>query len=81
MRLQRRHRAPEALSVAIPLVYNLRSVRERWASSVVAVLGIAGTVGGVRRDARAGARLQGHARLVGPAAERDRAAAPARTPR
>jgi putative ABC transport system permease protein len=30
--------------VAIPVVYNLRSVRERWTSSVVAVLGIAGTV-------------------------------------
>jgi putative ABC transport system permease protein len=31
--------------VAIPLIYNLRSVMQRWASSVVAVLGIAGTVG------------------------------------
>ena len=31
--------------MAIPLVYNLRSVRGRWTSSVVAVLGIAGTVG------------------------------------
>jgi putative ABC transport system permease protein len=31
--------------MAIPLSYNLRSVRERWTSSVVAVLGIAGTVG------------------------------------
>lgn len=31
--------------MAIPIVYNLRSVRARWASSVVAVLGIAGTVG------------------------------------
>ena len=31
--------------MAIPLDYNLRSVRERWTSSVVAVLGIAGTVG------------------------------------
>ena len=30
--------------MAIPLAYNLRSVRQRWASSVVAVLGIAGTV-------------------------------------
>jgi putative ABC transport system permease protein len=30
--------------LAIPLVYNLRSVRRRWASSLVAVLGIAGTV-------------------------------------
>jgi putative ABC transport system permease protein len=29
----------------IPLAYNIRSARERWASSVVAVLGIAGTVG------------------------------------
>jgi putative ABC transport system permease protein len=31
--------------VAIPLAYNLRSARARWASSIVAVLGIAGTVG------------------------------------
>ncbi len=31
--------------MAIPVAYNLRSTRERWASTVVAVLGIAGTVG------------------------------------
>ena len=31
--------------MAIPLVYNLRSVRQRWTSAIVAVLGIAGTVG------------------------------------
>jgi putative ABC transport system permease protein len=31
--------------VAIPVAYNLRSAKERWTSSVVAVLGIAGTVG------------------------------------
>jgi putative ABC transport system permease protein len=31
--------------VAIPLTYNLRSLRQRWSSAVVAVLGIAGTVG------------------------------------
>lgn len=30
--------------MAIPLVYNLRSARERWTSSLVAVIGIAGTV-------------------------------------
>jgi putative ABC transport system permease protein len=29
----------------IPVTYNLRSARERWMSSVVAVVGIAGTVG------------------------------------
>jgi putative ABC transport system permease protein len=29
----------------IPVIYNLRSVKERWTSAVVAVLGIAGTVG------------------------------------
>jgi len=29
----------------LPLVYNLESVRSRWASTVVAVLGIAGSVG------------------------------------
>ena len=31
--------------MAIPIIYNLRSVKARWTSSVVAVLGIAGTVG------------------------------------
>jgi putative ABC transport system permease protein len=31
--------------MAIPLVYNLESVRARWRTTVVAVLGIAGTVG------------------------------------
>jgi putative ABC transport system permease protein len=31
--------------MAIPFVYNFRSVRARWTSSIVAVLGIAGTVG------------------------------------
>jgi putative ABC transport system permease protein len=31
--------------VAIPVVYNLRSVKARWTSAIVAVIGIAGTVG------------------------------------
>jgi len=31
--------------MAIPLIYNVRSVRARWASAIVAVAGIAGTVG------------------------------------
>lgn len=31
--------------MAIPIIYNIRSVRARWTSSIVAVLGIAGTVG------------------------------------
>lgn len=31
--------------MAIPVVYNLRSARQRWTSAIVAVLGIAGTVG------------------------------------
>ena len=31
--------------MAIPVIYNIRSIRVRWVSSVVAVLGIAGTVG------------------------------------
>jgi putative ABC transport system permease protein len=31
--------------MAIPVIYNLRSVKQRWTSTVVAVLGIAGTVG------------------------------------
>src|SRR5262249_56368890 len=30
--------------VAIPIVYNIRSLGARWTSTVVAVLGIAGTV-------------------------------------
>jgi putative ABC transport system permease protein len=31
--------------MSIPLTYNLHSIRERWRTSVVAVVGIAGTVG------------------------------------
>jgi putative ABC transport system permease protein len=31
--------------MAIPIIYNFRSVKARWTSSIVAVLGIAGTVG------------------------------------
>jgi putative ABC transport system permease protein len=31
--------------MALPLVYNLESVRSRWTSTIVAVLGIAGSVG------------------------------------
>jgi putative ABC transport system permease protein len=31
--------------MAIPIIYNLRSVTARWTSAIVAVLGIAGTVG------------------------------------
>jgi putative ABC transport system permease protein len=31
--------------MAIPLIYNVRSVRARWTSAIVAVIGIAGTVG------------------------------------
>ena len=31
--------------MAIPIVYNLRSVKARWTSAIVAVIGIAGTVG------------------------------------
>ncbi|HUE56457.1 MAG TPA: FtsX-like permease family protein [Candidatus Udaeobacter sp.] len=31
--------------MAIPVVYNLRSVKARWTSAIVAVIGIAGTVG------------------------------------
>ena len=30
--------------MAIPVSYNLLSAKERWTSSVVAVLGIAGTI-------------------------------------
>src|SRR5260370_12347274 len=32
--------------MAIPVVYNLRSVKVRWLSVLVAIFGIAGTVGG-----------------------------------
>ncbi len=71
---ERRRRAAEGLKMAIPVAYNLRSARERWSSSVVAVIGIAGTVGRLRRHARPGARLQGHCRLLRPARQRDRAA-------
>ena len=31
--------------MAIPLIYNFRSVKSRWASAIVAVVGIGGTVG------------------------------------
>src|SRR2546426_5812224 len=31
--------------MAIPIVYNVRSVKARWTSTIVAVVGIAGTVG------------------------------------
>jgi putative ABC transport system permease protein len=31
--------------MAIPIVYNVRSVVQRWSSAIVAVLGVAGTVG------------------------------------
>lgn len=31
--------------MALPLIYNLRSVRQRWTSSLVAIIGIAGAVG------------------------------------
>lgn len=31
--------------MAIPIVYNVRSVFQRWSSAIVAVLGVAGTVG------------------------------------
>jgi putative ABC transport system permease protein len=33
------------LFISVPVAYNFRSIRVRWASAVVAVLGIAGTVG------------------------------------
>jgi putative ABC transport system permease protein len=32
------------VTVAIPFVYNIRSARQRWTSSLVAIIGIAGTV-------------------------------------
>jgi len=33
------------LFISVPVTYNFRSIRSRWASAIVAVLGIAGTVG------------------------------------
>ena len=39
-----RGRRPSPRMSAIPFAYNVESVRARWASSIVAVLGIAGTV-------------------------------------
>src|SRR2546422_11203567 len=33
------------LFISVPIAYNFRSIRVRWASAVVAVLGISGTVG------------------------------------
>jgi putative ABC transport system permease protein len=33
------------MNLAIPIIYNVRSVRVRWVSAVVAILGIAGAVG------------------------------------
>src|SRR6201987_3073781 len=30
---------------SVPISYNFRSIRERWTSTIVAILGIAGTVG------------------------------------
>ena len=60
--------------VAIPVVYNLRSVKERWTSSRGRDPRHRRHRRGVRRDARARARLQGRADLVGAAGERHRAA-------
>ena len=45
--------------MAIPVVYNLRSVKERWSSAVVAVLGIAGDRWRFHSHAFSGLRLQG----------------------
>jgi len=46
--------------MAIPVVYNVRSVKARWTSTIVAVVGIAGTVG-VFVAMLSLARIQGHA--------------------
>src|ERR1700733_4676484 len=35
----------EKTTMPIPIVYNIRGVKARWSSAIVAVLGIAGTVG------------------------------------
>ena len=36
--------------MAIPIIYNVRSVRARWTSAIVAVLGIAGRFWKDRRE-------------------------------
>ncbi len=50
--------------MAIPVVYNFRSVKERWTSAIVAVLGIAGTVGVFVAVLVTRQRFQGHAGFV-----------------
>ena len=60
--------------MAIPLVYNIRSARERWTVLARGGARDRGHRRRVRRHAGARARLQGDARLLGPAAERHRAA-------
>ncbi len=56
--------------MAIPVIYNLRSVRVRWTSSVVAVLGIAGTVGVFVAMLSMARGFQGHAGVFRIALER-----------
>ncbi len=51
--------------MAIPILYNLRSMRARWISAIVAVLGIAGTVGVFVAMLALGARISCHARFLG----------------
>jgi hypothetical protein len=53
-----RHRRPPADMSAIPIVYNFESVRARWMSALVAVLGIAGHGRRIRGHAGHGPRFQ-----------------------
>ena len=67
--------------MAIPVAYNLRSASERWTSSVVAVLGIAGTVGVFVAMLALARGFQATAGLVRPARRTRSSSAPAPTPR
>ena len=60
----RRQRAEESLTMAIPVIYNVRSVKARWTSAIVAVLGHRRHRRRLRRHALARPRLQSHARRV-----------------
>ena len=67
--------------MAIPVAYNLRSAKERWTSSVVAVLGIAGTVGVFVAMLALARGFKATLVLVGPARRTRSCSAAAPTPR
>ena len=57
--------------MAIPVIYNVRSVKARWTSAIVAVLGIAGHRRRFHRDAVARPRIQSDARRIRLRRQRD----------